>query len=355
MISVLFLVTEYYKNIKTKAQTSFDTGKEWCKGNGVPARTCFVKMHAATEFTPRFDAARTSIRHLFKVNASPLKAKRSVYDPPDVLNPNLFPPDGALDVLQIVENGVDFTTNFGRSRRRDSLIPADYEPPRIGSSVNPDIVPGKGWSIQGTCPSGADMCDGEYDSWCKRGYDSSCLLYAHNDNRGEIRFDSLSGWGIFELSDMREGLIIIKYHDWMPVNANPETQGWSTVNNNPESTNERFLVEEPEHRDLKSKPGATASNNCRCGRCPSFFPLTSPCFSCQTQPNFATISNLSLPLTARSPRGTGTIGVNISRSRSAWSRSVPFWMTRNTLLKERARMWNLPCALPVAAAKRQWR
>lgn len=80
----------------------------------VPPRVCTMALQGRTEFTPRYDPARTSLRSLFKVNASPMEVKPAVYDPPDVFNHHLHPPEGALDVLQIVENGVEFASNLGR-------------------------------------------------------------------------------------------------------------------------------------------------------------------------------------------------------------------------------------------------
>eukprot|EP00977_Amphora_coffeiformis_P017912 scaffold6007_cov183-Amphora_coffeaeformis.AAC.36 len=198
---------------------------KWCTGAGIPARICQVPMQARTEHMPRYDPARTSLRSLIKVTASPYVPTPSEYDPPDVFNPNLHAPEGSIDVLGIVESGAEFPPNFGRIRRRVSLTPANSVPSRVGSSVNPEIKPGKGWDL--SQPAGADMCDGEYDSWCKRA--GGCLLYAHNDNRGAIQFDGLSGWGIFELPNLREGLIVIKVHDW--TSGADTTAGWKTENN----------------------------------------------------------------------------------------------------------------------------
>lgn len=228
-------MTEYYNSIRTNTTTAQkEKVSEFCRAAKLPERVCQVPLQARTEFTPRYDAVGHSIRNLFKVNASPMKVAPAAYDPPDVYNPNLHPPEGSLDVLQIVENGIDFMPNLGRTRRRDSLAPVDFDPPRFGSSVNPSILPGKGW-YQGFM-GGQDMCDGEYDSWCKRDNKNPCILYAHNDARDSLVFDSFSGWGIFELPDMREGLILIKYHNWFPANADPNTNGWKSENNEPTGT-----------------------------------------------------------------------------------------------------------------------
>lgn len=207
-------------------------------------------MQARTEHTPRYDPARTSLRSLIKVTASPYIPQPSVYDPPDVFNPNLHAPEGSVDVLTIVESGVDFAPNLGRIRRRIGLAPVNSVPRTDGASVNPDIKPGRGWDAA-QVETGSAMCDGEYDSWCKRKADQSCMLYAHNDNRGALRFDGFSGWGIFELPDLKEGIIVVKFHDWLAANALSTTSGWTSENNMHE-TDERRL--EDDARDLKQKP-----------------------------------------------------------------------------------------------------
>lgn len=89
------------------------------------------------------------------------------------------------------------------------------------------------------------MCDGEYDSWCNRDDENGCLLYAQNDGRRQLVFDSLSGWGIFEIPNVRQGLIIIKFHDWLQENTNAATDGWTTVNNNAASMDGRQLRDRP--------------------------------------------------------------------------------------------------------------
>ena len=244
-------VTEYYQEIRTKLTTNFrETAKSWCKSAKVPERFCEVPVQARTEFTPRYDPARTSIRSIIKATRSVFNQRPSAYDPPDVFNPNLHAPEGSIDVLAIAESGIPFTSNFGRIRRRDSLLPADSQPQTGASSVNPEIAPGKGWVLSSSV--GTDMCDGEYDSWCGRAASGTCLLYAHNDNRGGLVFDGLSGWGIFELPNLKEGLIAIKTHDWFPAGSDAATAGWTTIDN--EVSSEGRALDENENRELKKKP-----------------------------------------------------------------------------------------------------
>lgn len=101
------------------------------------------------------------------------KAPKNSYEPPDVFNPALHPPPSAVDVLSIVEAGVDF----------NSILVPDYtgfyKTPTF--SDPPSVTVGKG--IQLETFAGDDRCDGTIDSWCNRGKNSKCLLYGHNDNR----------------------------------------------------------------------------------------------------------------------------------------------------------------------------
>lgn len=173
----------------------------------------------------------------------------------DVYHPDLHPPEGELDVLAILESGVEFAPNLGRIRRRMTLPPANNEVKVGGSSVDSKIVPGKGWYYG--LPTGTDMCDGEYDSWCKKNDldPNACLMYSHNDGRSGLVFDGFSGWGVFELPNVREGLIAIKYHSWLPENGNTATNGWTTENGEP-AVETRALTEESgseARRNLKKR------------------------------------------------------------------------------------------------------
>ena len=40
--------------------------------------------------------------------------KPNIYNPPDVRNPNLDTPDGHIDVLNIIKNGIDFIPNHAQ-------------------------------------------------------------------------------------------------------------------------------------------------------------------------------------------------------------------------------------------------
>jgi hypothetical protein len=216
-------VTAYYKNIHDKVAASALTDS-WCEQKKLPMSVCRVAMTARTENTPRARPWETSIRSLIKASGNVPVSVPNLYDPPDVYNPKLHPPPGEIDVLAILENGVDFAPNLARIR--DSSQKMSFQPPPSGNSINPAIVPGKGWFLSSV---GSDNCDGMYDSHCSRGDDNSCLLYAHNDGRNAIVFDSLSGWMVFNIPRIEHGVIILGIYDW--YSDNPATRGWCTENN----------------------------------------------------------------------------------------------------------------------------
>jgi hypothetical protein len=133
-----------------------------------------------------------------------------------------------VDVLSIAENGGKFVSLLGRRRRIADRQLFDSKDPIKGRSVNSAIKPGLGWELETI--SAPDNCDGSYDSFCGRSNDTSCLLYGHNDFRGGIKFDGLSGWLIMNLEQVLHGLIIVKIEDWHWEVVRP-TQGWTCENN----------------------------------------------------------------------------------------------------------------------------
>ena len=188
-------VTTLYDNIRSKIENLPDDGScNTMKSNaGFTDIMCKTGLKARTEFTPRVFPDDSSIRTLMpssqlnEINDPP----KSVYDGPDVFNKNLHPPPGAVDVLNIVEAGVDFTHN---------LVP-DYvqylKKPKFEKP--PSVTVGKGHYLS----TYAGYCDGSVDSWCKRGPGVECLLYAHNDGRNGLMMNSLAGWMVLNLPDVK--------------------------------------------------------------------------------------------------------------------------------------------------------
>ena len=190
-------VTTLYDNIRTKITALPDDKScdSFKKDAGFSNIMCKMGMKARTEFTPRSNPDQTSIRSLMppaqlkELNDPPA----NLYTGPDIFNPNLHPPVGAVDVLNIVEAGVDFAPN---------LVP-DYlqyiNTPQFAKS--PSVPVGKGHYLD----TYAGVCDGSVDSWCKRSADTDCLLYGHNDGRKGLVMNSASGWMVLNLPDVKVG------------------------------------------------------------------------------------------------------------------------------------------------------
>jgi len=223
-------VTDYYKKIKDEVVAHASDWTGWCENKKIPLKFCTHPAQARTEFTPRYNAWETSLRSIIsggqqvQLNPSP-----NLYDPPDPFNPSLHPPEGEIDVLAIVENGVDFAPNLARIRdsardmRGVSFTEKDMKD-AAGSKHNPKIKPGKGWD-KARFLGMTDNCDGQYDSFCVV---QSCGLSGQNDERSGLRCDGFSGWLIFNLPNVKQGVIMARIQTW--VGEVKATRGWCSEN-----------------------------------------------------------------------------------------------------------------------------
>lgn len=185
---------------------------------------CRYPLKARTEFTPRAYPAFTSIRTLMppEMLAQINDPLPNIYDPPDVFNPSLHPPEGDVDVLSIVEAGVPFPSILA-----PSYAQRVYAQPKFAKP--PQVPVGKGIVLE--TKAGDEFCDGSLHSFCNRGEDNSCLLSAHNDGRNGFKFDSLSGWIVMNIPDLLHGYIIIKVETWHQSESVKKTEGWMGINN----------------------------------------------------------------------------------------------------------------------------
>ena len=129
-----------------------------------------------TEFNPRTYPTLTNIRTIMPkemLNTLP-ELSWPLYSPPDVFNPYIHPPPGEIDVLNIVQNGIEFQPVFD-PRYTDEFYHSESTITKVYQK------PGKG--IYPSFYTGHDLCDGTLDSWCNRGWTNDCMLYAHNDGR----------------------------------------------------------------------------------------------------------------------------------------------------------------------------
>jgi hypothetical protein len=205
-----------------------------------------------TEFTPRAYPSLTNIRNLMppELAANIGDAWPPAYDPPDVFNPYLNPPPDAVDVLSIIEAGVEFRSNLNPSyAEKFYKKPTFAEPPKVerGKGISKDVK------------SGDYYCDGSLDSFCGRSRGSGCLLNGHNDGRTGLLFDGYSGWVVMNIPDLKNGYVVVKLETWHKENAVGKTADWTSINNDNalEAGESPSTPEEPEsgenRRDLKKK------------------------------------------------------------------------------------------------------
>jgi hypothetical protein len=214
-------------------------------------------FQARTEFTPRAYPSLSNIRTLMppEMVAAIPPPEKNIYDAPDVFNPALHPPPGEIDVLNIVEAGVDFKSTLNPDYTFFYKKPTFAKPPSLPI--------GKGIKLR--TPAGDDFCDGSVDSFCNRGATSTCLLYGHNDGRNGHLFCGYSGWIVMNVPDVKNGYIVVKIESWhAPTSAIPQMQGWTSINNEKrrlesESTNRTSIDQKnwnstSDQRNLKFTP-----------------------------------------------------------------------------------------------------
>jgi hypothetical protein len=191
----------------------------------LPPRICNIPMNARSEMTPRRDPDRTSLRSIMKEGCTVPQPIPNIYDPPEPYRKELFHPD--IDIVHILQNGNDFPVHRAR---QDEVMERRLrqQHPIVRKPITSGLEPGKGWSLN--TRSNPSTCDGTWDSFCGRS-SSDCIMYAHNDYRGGLFFDGLSGWMMFHLENMEKGLIVVRIEDWMGPGENPKTKDWKCVNN----------------------------------------------------------------------------------------------------------------------------
>jgi len=75
------------------------------------------------------------------------------------------------------------------------------------------------------------FCDGTAQSECGRAPDNECLLYGANDRHVNVHGNSLSGWLVFDLPKVKEGIVLVRMEWWCgSENANVLTADWTEVN-----------------------------------------------------------------------------------------------------------------------------
>ena len=213
-------------------------------------RICTTPMRGATEWTPRIDPYHSNIRSL--VEPSPtgyvpglIDVEVQVYRGRDPVIPSQRVSKGEVDVA-VIARSLPPRDSSSTKRILSSLTGRHHNRRRRLEAVA-KILPGDGWSVHAH-PGG--YCDGTLNSVCNRGKSFNCLMSGHNDARGCIKGDGLSGWLVLQLKDVSEGIFMARIEDWHNYNSNQRTEGWVEVNNGRIDDNgrtRRLKAPPPEH------------------------------------------------------------------------------------------------------------
>eukprot|EP00980_Cylindrotheca_fusiformis_P021317 scaffold8211_cov117-Cylindrotheca_fusiformis.AAC.13 len=117
-----------------------------------------------------------------------------------------------------------------RKARQDALIAEHHERMLLRELTEDDIVPGRGWEVHGWDPL-LQFCDGSAQSECARSPHNACLLYGANDKHMDVSGTPLSGWLVFTVPNVQEGIILIRMEWWCSMDDAPRmSDRWKEVN-----------------------------------------------------------------------------------------------------------------------------
>ena len=188
------------KNVQEKVKALDEAAAPHCfqlhDKIGLPKRLCRHTLKGKTEYTPRSNPKKTSIRSILDT-AHDIATLELLYEGDDAENPMRTVPKGEVDTLELLDlqgkrrrmistheveqkhdDSFNITTNTQYSRRRRRIE---------------GITSGKGWKL---LHSYGDDCDGSlYSSnTCGRIPSNNCLLEGHQGSRGIISGNEGTGW-----------------------------------------------------------------------------------------------------------------------------------------------------------------
>ena len=243
-------VGEIYKKVRSNL-TTFINGeglnKTGCESRlkEIPGleRACRMPFKGIGEFTPINLGYPNTIRAHLKPGLDgykPILTAQALYEGIDILPPTWKIPEGEVDVHAIAiastyaapdldnewtkdEDDTETSENSRRALRMAATekIVRTKSGHKIGNimedttngdqrklvTYSDDVVPGIGWTYSNGITG---FCDGSPMAHCKRYDGNKCLLYGHNDSRELFSGDGLSGWIVFTLPDVKEGIVYIK-------------------------------------------------------------------------------------------------------------------------------------------------
>ena len=96
------------------------------------------------------------------------------------------------------------------------------------------------------------FCDGSPQSECNRGDPNNCLMAGANDKHYDVIGDSLSGWLVFTIPKVVEGIILIRMEWWCGSPKGTElSKDWTEVNGGKTFDTTPFGDEMPSQRRLR--------------------------------------------------------------------------------------------------------
>jgi hypothetical protein len=262
-------LAEEEEKIRDKLKSANATATPCGEAMKLTPRVCVTQMRGGTEWTPRYRGDEGNIRRLLKPSSSGyvpemIDIEEQVYLGRDPLQPQQRVPKGEVDVAMIarslpprkesrrslsrIETSTSAAPNkvhiVGKnaSNEGNKMLRKESKGGIIGRHLAEDsgsIVPGEGWEIG---DGRAGFCDGTSNAVCARHKTSDCLMSGHNDGRGVLQGDALSGWLVFDLKDVTQGLFLARMQPWQPFNSIKRTEGWTTENN---AARDRYLKAPP--------------------------------------------------------------------------------------------------------------
>jgi hypothetical protein len=236
-------MSQYYSDIQQRIQNMPPSFCEEGSYGRFPPRLCKVPLKARTEHTPRANPDNTSITSILQ-RVSPdgylPRVAAPLYEGDDVPNPATTLPEGTVNVRSILnKRHVRYIHNLRYLKQKDLNITTaetevknkGYDTQQIttGKNISTSITPGRGWVVHSE-PSG--YCDGSAKSTCGRQITNDCLLSGHNDGKGGIQGDGLSGWLVATLDEMKEGIVILNIdfmHDRIPRKPTAAVDGGDRI------------------------------------------------------------------------------------------------------------------------------
>jgi len=203
---------EYIKNVQDKVKSLDELAAPHCfqleTTTNLPRRLCTHKLSGRTEFTPRANPSKTSIRSLLQIDHVSKTEPIFLYEGEDVVNPLIEIPRGEVDALEIfdLQGKRRLSHRFFSSKNVTSTGTTGTD--AIHRRRTDAITPGEGWRL---LHSYGDGCDGSLSSTstCGRLPSTNCLLEGHQGSRGGIWGNETTGWLVLNGITPENGFIAL--------------------------------------------------------------------------------------------------------------------------------------------------